>query len=86
MGQIAGAMIAGESHCCFVVANRTVRRVTIPTDTITVELGRKWGFKLETVIKRTIPNKVMPSRNAPENESNNTGSTMTEESVVILKY
>ena len=86
MGQIAGAMITGESHYCFVVANRTVRRVTIPTDTITVELSRKWGFKLETVIKRTIPNKVMPSRNAPENESNNTGNTMTEESVVILKY
>ena len=86
MGQIAEAMITGESHCCFVVANRTVRRVKIPTDTITVELGRKWGFKLETIIKRTIPNKVMPTRNAPENESNNTGSTMTEESVVILKY
>ena len=86
MGQISEVLTVGDSHCCFVVANRTVRRVTIPTDTITVELGRKWGFKLEKIIRRNIPNKVMPSKNAPENIPNSTGDTMTRESVIIMKY
>ena len=86
MGQIAGVLEEGESRCCFVVANRTVRRVRIPTDAITVELGRKWGFSLDHIIRRNIPNKVMPLRNAPENITNNTGSTMTEEAVIIMKY
>lgn len=85
MGQIVDLMERDQSTCCFVVANRTVRRIHIPTDVITVELGRKWGYKLETIIKRQIPNKVMPTKNAPENEANNIGSTMTEESVIILK-
>ena len=30
-----------QSHCCFVVANRTVRREKIPTDVICVELAKK---------------------------------------------
>ena len=86
MGQIASVLAEGESHCCFVVANRTVRRIGIPTDAIMVELGRKWGFRLEQVIRRHIPNKVMPLRNAPENITNNTGSTMTKEAVIIMRY
>lgn len=86
MGQIANVLLSGQSRCCFVVANRTVRRVSIPTSDITVELGRKWGFQLEKIIARSIPNKVMPLRNAPENIPNNTGNTMTRESVIIMKY
>lgn len=86
MGQIAGVLAEGQSHCCFVVANRTVRRVRIPTDVITVELGRKWGFWVDRIIRRNIPNKVMPLRNAPENIANNTGATMTEEAVIIMRY
>ena len=86
MGRIASVLVENKSHCCFVVGNRTVRRVSIPTDVIIVELGKKWGFRLERVIKRRIPNKVMPLRNAPENIANNSGTTIAEESVIILKY
>lgn len=86
MGQIADVLVEGESHCCFVVANRTVRRVWIPTDAIIMELGRRRGFLLEQIIRRRIPNKVMPPRNAPENVTSNTGTTMTEEAVIIMKY
>ena len=67
------------------LANRTVRRVTIPTDTITVELGRKHGLRTIGVIERTIPNKVMPSANAPENVANSPGRTMTKESILMLE-
>jgi len=77
--------MAPKSHACFVVANRTVRRVRIPTDVILAELGTKYGFAVEDVIYRDIPNKAMPSKNAPENITNETGHTMTRETVLIMR-
>lgn len=86
LDEISKNLVPEKSHCCFVVANRTVRRVIIPTDTITMELGRKYGFRVEKVITRSIPNKAMPLKNAPENISHSTGDTMTKESVIIMNY
>lgn len=76
----------GQSHLCFVVANRTVRRVKIRTDEILVELGTKYGFKHKDTIYRTIANKAMSIKNAPENITNSSGETMTEESIVVFEY
>ena len=84
--EISKNLVPRKSHCGFIVANRTVRRVRIPTDQILVELGKKYGFKVEQIIYRTIPNKSMPTKNAPENITNETGETMTRESVIIMKY
>ena len=75
-----------QSHCCFVVANRTVRREKIPTDAICVELAKKYGFKYVDTIYRTIANKAMSLKNAPENIVNFSGNTMTEESIIIWEY
>ncbi len=75
-----------QSHCCFVVANRTVRREKIPTDVICVELAKKYGFKHIDTIYRTIANKAMSLKNAPENIVNFSGSTMTKESIIIWEY
>ena len=75
-----------QSHCCFVVANRTVRREKIPTDVICVELAKKYGFKHIDTIYRSIPNKAMAERNAPENIVDYTGHTMTKESIIIWEY
>ena len=75
-----------QSHCCFVVANRTVRREKIPTDVICVELAKKYGFKHVDTIYRTIANKAMSLKNAPENIVNFSGNTMTKESIVIWEY
>lgn len=86
MDEISKNLVPEKSHCCFVVANRTVRRVVIPTDTITVELASRYGFRVEKMIHRSIPNKAMPSKNAPENVSHDTGDTMTRESVIIMRY
>ena len=77
--------MAARSHACFVVANRNVRRISVPTDVILTELGKKYGFAVESIILRDIPNKAMPLRNAPENITNETGSTMTRETVIIMK-
>lgn len=49
---------------CYVVGNRTVKGVNIPTDEITAELFKENNFEhLETII-RNIPNKRMPSKNS----------------------
>jgi hypothetical protein len=86
MNQLSKFLKQGKSHCCFVVANRTVRRIKIPTDEIIVELSKKYGFRHKKTIYRTIANKTMAAKNAPENISNLAGETMTKESIVIWEY
>ena len=86
MEQISKNLVPDKSHCCFVVANRTVRRVIIPTDQITVDLAKKYGFRVERIFQRNIPNKSMPLKNAPENIKSETGSTMTQEKVIVMRY
>ena len=83
--QIADCMATKKSHACFVVANRTMRRVTVPTDVILAELGKKYGFVVEDVAYRDIPNKAMPSKNAPENITDKTGKTMTRETILVMR-
>ena len=83
--KISSCLVTDKSHACFVVANRTVRRVTIPTDTILIELARKYGFVVKNTMQRHIPNKRMPIRNAPENITNVVGKTMTKESIIVMR-
>lgn len=84
--QIAKSMVPNESHCCYVLANRTVRRVPIRTDIIFVELAKKYGMKHQTTVYRDIPNKYIPLVNAPENIPGKLGPTMSKESIVVWKY
>lgn len=84
--QITRSLIREQSYCCYVIANRTVRRVSIPTDEIFVEMGRKYNLKHLTTLHRDIPNKHIPLVNAPENIPGLKGTTMTKESIVIWKY
>ena len=84
--KISKVLKPNQSHCCFVVANRTVRREKIPTDKILVELSTKYDFKHIDTIYRTIANKAMAVKNAPENISNYSSETMNRESIVLLKY
>ena len=84
--KISKVLKPNQSHCCFVVANRTVRREKIPTDVICVELAKKYGFKHVDTIYRSITNKAMAEKNAPENIVDYTGHTMTKESIIIWEY
>jgi DNA modification methylase len=70
---------------CFVVGNRTVKGVLIPTDEILAEMGEMYGFKLLDVIQRNIPNKRMPLKNSPSNIQGKLGETMTKEHIVVVK-
>ena len=84
--QISQVLKPNQSHCCFVVAIRTVRRVKITTDRIIVELGKKYGLTHKDTIYRTIANKAMSSKNAPENIRDLAGNTMTKESIVVWRF
>ncbi|MDD4330825.1 MAG: hypothetical protein PHU28_00580 [Methanosarcinaceae archaeon] len=71
---------------CFVVGNRTVKRINIPTDVIMVELFQSSGNyeHIKTII-RNIPSKRMPKANSPTNVKGTTVTTMNHEYIVILQ-
>jgi site-specific DNA-methyltransferase (cytosine-N4-specific) len=71
---------------CFVVGNRTVKGIQIPTDEIIVELFQaKNHYKHINTFIREIPNKRMPKANSPTNITGATSSTMNEEWIIILE-
>ncbi|RRJ32347.1 class I SAM-dependent methyltransferase [Halocatena pleomorpha] len=69
----------------WVLANRTMSRVPIPTHLIATELCEQFGFEREHVIPREIPTKTLPWENAPENVAGRTGEMMASEYVVIMR-
>jgi len=80
------AKIAKPSQpVAWVVANRTMSRVNIPTHLITVELCEHLGYEFDVNLPREIPNKTMPLSNAPENVTGDTGELMSNENIVILR-
>ncbi|MCS6919624.1 MAG: site-specific DNA-methyltransferase [Fimbriimonadales bacterium] len=73
------------SYACFVVGNRTVKGVRIPTDQILTEIAQGFGWRYETTYRRRIPNKRMPLRNSPSNKPGELCETMTEEIIVVMQ-
>lgn len=72
-------------YACYVVGNRTVKGVNIPTDEITSQLFKQNNFThIETII-RNIPNKRMPSTNSPSNVAGETAPTMKNEFIVVCQ-
>lgn len=74
-----------RSRICFVIGNRTVKSVTIPTDEILVEMFERFWFEHEETIIRDIPNKTMPLKNSPTNEPGKVEKTMWNEFIVIVE-
>lgn len=74
-----------EAYGCFVVGNRTVKSVRIPTDRILIEIASCFGWQHHETHYRRIPNKRMPLRNSPSNKPGELGETMTEEHIVVLR-
>lgn len=74
------------AYLCFVVGNRTVKGVKIPTDVIIAELFQaKDHYEHINTFIRNIPHKRMPRINSPTNIKGNHATTMNEEFIVILK-
>jgi len=76
-------VVKQDGFAVFVIANRKVKGVKLPTDKIIVEMLPE--FELITALPRQIPNKRMPLRNSPSNIPGETDTTMLEEHIVILR-
>lgn len=74
-----------NSYQCWVVGNRTVRKVNIPTDQIIIELFKKYNIKHIVTFQRNIPNKKMPKVNSPSNKVGEKVTTMNGEIIIIFK-
>jgi site-specific DNA-methyltransferase (cytosine-N4-specific) len=76
-----------EGFLCFVVGNRNVKGVRIPTDKIIVELFKMKNktYKHHKTIIRNIPNKRLPKKNSPTNVKGKKIATMNKEYIVILQ-
>lgn len=69
----------------YVIGNRTVKGIQLPTDQFTAWAFQKQGFEYISTHVREIPNKRMPSRNSPSNVAGQTGSTMVGEFIVLCR-
>lgn len=79
------ATIRKGGYACYVVGNRKVKGVVLPTDEVTQDFFENQGFShIETII-RNIPNKRMPSKNSPTNVPGIKDETMNNEYIVIMK-
>lgn len=79
-------VMAIGGHICFVVGNRTVKGIQIPTDKIMIEMFKAKGkYEYITTYYRNIPNKRMPHSTSPTNKVGELSPTMSKESIFILK-
>lgn len=79
-------VMAKNGYVCFVVGNRTVKGINIPTDKIMSEMFKARGnYKYIATHLRAIPNKRMPSLNSPSNKVGEKGTTMCNEFIFVLQ-
>ena len=79
-------VMAKNGFVCFVVGNRTVKGINIPTDKIMSEMFMARGnYKYITTHERAIPNKRMPKVNSPTNIKGKKVTTMCNEFIFVLQ-
>lgn len=79
------SVTSDEATVCYVVGNRRVKGVTLPTDEFVEDTFRSFGFSHKETIVRNIPNKRMPLANSPSNVVGKTDTTMREECIVVCQ-
>lgn len=84
MKEVAKILEEGQPSV-WVVANRTMSRVNIPTHLITRELCEHLGYDHDVTLPREIPSKTLPWENAPENVPELKGELMANENIVVLR-
>ena len=84
IGNVAKVVKPG-GYACYVVGNRTVKGMEIPTAESTAALFEMNGFEHVDTFRRNIPNKRMPSMNSPSNVPGKVGKTMKSEIIVVCR-
>ncbi len=69
----------------YIVGNRTVKNIQLPTDQFIAEKFEENGFRHLITYERKLSNKSMPSRNSPTNEAGKTVNTMLCEYIVVCE-
>ncbi len=77
--------IKRNGYACYVVGNRKVKGIVLPTDVVVRNFFENCGFEHINTFIRSIPNKRMPSKNSPSNAAGVLDSTMTQEYIVVMK-
>lgn len=72
-----------EGKVFYIVGNRRVKNIELPTDSFIAEVFCKNGFAHLETIKRKISNKSMPLKNSPTNKAGVLSSTMNHEYIVV---
>jgi DNA modification methylase len=78
-------VIKSGGYACYVVANRKVAGISLPTDKAIECFFEKNGFTTFQTFARNIPNKRMPSKNSPSNIVGKTEETMSKEYIIIMR-
>lgn len=69
----------------YILGNRTVKRVQLPSDQFIAEKFEEHGFKHIITYERALSSKAMPIKNSPTNVKGDTINTMLFEYIVICK-
>lgn len=72
-------------YACYVVGNRKVKGVVLPTDKAIHSFFESCGFDYVDTFHRSIPNKRMPLRNSPTNAPGAVDQTMIQEYIVVMR-
>lgn len=78
-------LLKAGGHVCYVVGNRTVGGIILPTSDVVRDFFESANLSYVTTHLRKIPNKRMPARNSPSNVTGVTSSTMLNEHIVVMK-
>ncbi len=69
----------------FIIGNRRVKNIELPTDKFIAEVFCNNGFTHLQTMKRKISNKSMPLQNSPTNKTGILSRTMNEEYIVVCE-
>lgn len=83
--QNVSTVIRPGGYACYVVGNRKVKGVVLPTDCAVRSFFESTGFMHINTFTRTIPNKRMPLRNSPSNQAGKVETTMNAEYIVVMR-
>lgn len=78
-------VIKPSGYSCYVVGNRKVKGIVLPTDVAIKDFFDECGFEHVNTFVRQIPNKRMPSKNSPTNVAGVLDTTMIQEYIVVMR-
>ncbi|MDR0927064.1 MAG: modification methylase [Ignavibacteria bacterium] len=82
--QVANSIKKG-GKAIYIVGNRTVKNVQLPTDQFIAEQFEANNCSHLLTYERAISNKAMPNRNSPSNIMGQTASTMLYEYIIVVE-